>query len=305
MADYESIEPSAADDYDESFTRDEVMADQTAANEVQEDEDEDEDYDPSSFTIDESAGDAQSTELLQADQSDTTPAQIPPIPPPQPKTLGGFIVDDDDEEEDELANILPLPSQLNGAEGAQSGLGVVAVAEAAAQDVPIASEPPDTTAVLHAQTDHVNGSMPDISLPDVSASVPSITASAPAPSIQSPVSEQGKQNISLSATSPIQNATAASQPPSAITALAPQPQTNGSFPTTPTTQRLPHDKVGQLEDRIKDDPKGDTEAWRSLIAHYREKDQLDNARKVYSRFLEVFPSAVRTILSLSVSSQAS
>ena len=57
-------------------------------------------------------------------------------------------------------------------------------------------------------------------------------------------------------------------------------------------QRLAHDRVGQLEDRIKDDPKADTDAWMSLIAYYKEKDQPDNARKVYERFLAVFPSAV-------------
>jgi hypothetical protein len=56
--------------------------------------------------------------------------------------------------------------------------------------------------------------------------------------------------------------------------------------------RLPHDKVGQLEDRIKDDPKGDATAWASLIDHYREKGQHDFARNVYERFLKVFPYAV-------------
>jgi hypothetical protein len=65
------------------------------------------------------------------------------------------------------------------------------------------------------------------------------------------------------------------------------------FPqSAPVPQRLAHDRVGQLEDRIKDDPKADTDAWMSLIAYYKEKDQPDNVRKVYERFLAVFPSAV-------------
>jgi hypothetical protein len=58
--------------------------------------------------------------------------------------------------------------------------------------------------------------------------------------------------------------------------------------------RLPHDKVGQLEDRIKDDPKGDANAWISLIEHYLEKGQHEFARNVYQRFFKVFPYAVRS-----------
>ena len=58
-------------------------------------------------------------------------------------------------------------------------------------------------------------------------------------------------------------------------------------------QRLPHDKVGRLEDRIKEDPKADIEAWWELIQHYQEKDQLDNARAVYARMVEVWPTSVR------------
>jgi len=33
--------------------------------------------------------------------------------------------------------------------------------------------------------------------------------------------------------------------------------------------RLPHDKIGILEDRIAEDPRGDTEAWLSLISEHR------------------------------------
>ena len=57
--------------------------------------------------------------------------------------------------------------------------------------------------------------------------------------------------------------------------------------------RLPHDKVGILEDRIKEDEKGDTDAWLSLIGEHRRRGKLDDARKVYQRFFAIFPSAVR------------
>ena len=56
--------------------------------------------------------------------------------------------------------------------------------------------------------------------------------------------------------------------------------------------RLPHDKVGLLEDRIKEDERGDMEAWLSLIGEHRRRGKLDEARKIYERFFAVFPSAV-------------
>lgn len=56
--------------------------------------------------------------------------------------------------------------------------------------------------------------------------------------------------------------------------------------------RLPHDRMGILEDRIKEDPKGDIDAWLSLITEYRSRHKLDEARAVYERFFQVFPQAV-------------
>ncbi len=56
--------------------------------------------------------------------------------------------------------------------------------------------------------------------------------------------------------------------------------------------RLPHDKTGILEDRIKEDPRGDLEAWLSLIVEHRKRNKLDDARGVYERFFKVFPQAV-------------
>lgn len=72
-------------------------------------------------------------------------------------------------------------------------------------------------------------------------------------------------------------------------------------PTTITTSsqmlpkaRLPHDRIGQFEDRIKEDPKGDVEAWLALIDEHRSRNKLDDARAVYERFFKVFPQAVST-----------
>ena len=56
--------------------------------------------------------------------------------------------------------------------------------------------------------------------------------------------------------------------------------------------RLPHDKIGIFEDRIKEDPRGDLEAWLGLIDEHKKRSRLDDARKVYDRFLKIFPNAV-------------
>ncbi|KAF4636155.1 hypothetical protein G7Y89_g1934 [Cudoniella acicularis] len=55
--------------------------------------------------------------------------------------------------------------------------------------------------------------------------------------------------------------------------------------------RLPNDRTGILEDRIRDDPRGDLEAWLSLISEHRSRNKLDDARAVYERFLKTFPQA--------------
>lgn len=56
--------------------------------------------------------------------------------------------------------------------------------------------------------------------------------------------------------------------------------------------RLPHDIVGILEDRIKEDEKGDTEAWLGLINEHKRRGKLDEVRKIYDRFFAVFPQTV-------------
>lgn len=56
--------------------------------------------------------------------------------------------------------------------------------------------------------------------------------------------------------------------------------------------RLPHDRIGILEDRIHEDPRGDMDAWLSLIDEFRKRGKLDEARATYERFFVVFPAAV-------------
>jgi len=84
---------------------------------------------------------------------------------------------------------------------------------------------------------------------------------------------------------------------------------DSSFPLPKT--RLPQDRVGILEDRIVEDPRGDIDAWLSLISEHRSRNKLDDARAVYERFFKIFPSAVslpvlsdRSILSANRSGRA-
>lgn len=271
-------------------------------------EDEDDDYDPSLGFGGDDAAQATDTPRLPTDSA-------------KPRTVGPFEIDDDeDDEEEQQESVAPPRSYVNGTEDAQVS-EATAPAAIAAQDISLASEPSqeDTTAVLSAiaqQSAPPNGSsshVPPTSVPDDTSNLALTEVQTQAPQdpvssifapIQSPAPEEGKQQpqaVPSRMLSAVQSATATPQPSANAVAMPPA-QATESIPQTPTAQRLPHDKVGQLEDRIKEDPKADTDAWQSLIQHYREKGQLDNAQKVYERFLEVFSTAVCTPISFSAPS---
>ncbi|KAK8041407.1 mRNA 3'-end-processing protein RNA14 [Apiospora phragmitis] len=55
--------------------------------------------------------------------------------------------------------------------------------------------------------------------------------------------------------------------------------------------RLPTDIIGILEDRIKDDPRGDMDAWLALIEEHRRRNVIQDIRAMYERFLKVFPQS--------------
>jgi cleavage stimulation factor subunit 3 len=56
--------------------------------------------------------------------------------------------------------------------------------------------------------------------------------------------------------------------------------------------RLPNDTVGILEDKIREDPRGAMDSWLALMAEHRKRNKTNDARKVYERFLELFPTSV-------------
>lgn len=117
---------------------------------------------------------------------------------------------------------------------------------------------------------------------------------------KSPAQENGMTPVPVQAT-----ASPANLPSSVVSNIA-QTQsvaTNGQAPTDQSStadlpsvlpkSRLAHDVVGMLEDRIKDDPRGDSAAWLELIEEYKSRNKDDQVRRTYERYLEVFPLAVR------------
>lgn len=119
------------------------------------------------------------------------------------------------------------------------------------------------------------------------------------------MSEKATQDTGVAA--PAHSTVAAAQPISTSSLRSPVAASNPSGSGTPLNMtaessapvsktRLPADRVGILEDRIAEDPRGDIDAWLSLIADHRNKGKLDETRKVYERFFQVFPSAVSSPL---------
>lgn len=286
MAEYDPLDPptfDAGDNDDDDSYDPAVVVNGNAAGDGDDDEEE---YEPDfgdAAAQDSPAHDkASSTASAQPSQQvSRTPSAAPNVAEQttKPKTVGGFILEESDDEEDST----PAPSQLESTRGAQSGLG------GEAQDLSLASEPtPDAVAASIAQQNNgLTGSttLATSTTASVPAPVSSVTSDIPVPAVQVSAAAADQSNVLSPSVQPSAAHTPTSKPANGTAASQP-PQ------SAPVPQRLAHDRVGQLEDRIKDDPKADTDAWMSLIAYYKEKDQPDNVRKVYERFLAVFPSAV-------------
>lgn len=75
----------------------------------------------------------------------------------------------------------------------------------------------------------------------------------------------------------------------------PRPHVNGSVAPGLPKSRLAHDVVGILEDRIKDDPRGDIDAYLELIEEFKNRNKQEDVRRIYEEYLKVFPFAVRAI----------
>ncbi|KAI9685408.1 MAG: mRNA 3'-end-processing protein rna14 [Bathelium mastoideum] len=249
------------------------------------DEDDEEDYDPSalmpepSFQADEPndpqpphpaqsplrAGSSVQVAIRPASALGGQQSGTPPTVNRQPRTMGGFIVDDEDDDDE---GEVPLSStDRTGAHGllavAQSTSTPQRSVSRTSTDVPSSHVPNKN----HTQDQGVSDS--------VSNGVPTaISPVAPIPDSSDPKQDSAQK---------LQDSSVPATAPGPIPANA-----NTSLPKT----RLPNDLVGMWEDRIAQDPRGDTTAWLSLINEYKGRAKFEDARDVYSRFFDVFPAAV-------------
>lgn len=191
-------------------------------------------------------------------------ASMPPSTAPaqhNTKTIGGFVVEDEDEDENDKGDADYEPPVVLGAE-----------------DMNTMSQEPSSGNANQAT------STPDVSFNEPAqdpASSKIVPNSSHSPSVsKNDVSAAPGQSMHGSQTLQSENTQ---------NSVAPTPTPD---PVSTSKGRLPHDRVGILEDRIQEDPRGDTPAWVELINEHRNRNRIDNAREVYERFLKVFPFAV-------------
>lgn len=185
----------------------------------------------------------------------------------QPRLKGGFVVEDEDEEvEQDDAKDGDVYDSADGmdaavtvaASGPQNSLNSTDSPHVSIQEGVVASPKPSN--VSNGASDLV----PSSTAVQNGVALPRDSTATPAQSL--PNLQVKKAQASSNAGAPISAAPKA---------------------------RLAHDTIGILEDRITEDPRGDMEAWLSLISELRSRNKRDEVRTVYGRFFKRFPLAVR------------
>ncbi|KAG9244118.1 hypothetical protein BJ878DRAFT_507732 [Calycina marina] len=141
------------------------------------------------------------------------------------------------------------------------------------------SRRPRTVGGFLADSDDEDASTPISSGLQAAGSVPHKRSASPSPLQTSVAVESLPAQGNSNTTTPAPTASSVTVPALSVPAV-----------TVPKA-RLPHDKIGILEDRIAEDPRGDLEAWRLLIDEHRGRHKLEEAREVYERFIKIFPQA--------------
>ena len=149
--------------------------------------------------------------------------------------------------------------------------------------------------------DHTSSLHPNMVLNDISQNPsnlsPSLAAVVPSPPSNVTPADPAPQDSTMTNghTNPtIQEAEVQPDVTGTSTAAESKPQPSNEATAVSLAlpkARLPHDTVGILEDRIKEDPVGDIAAWLDLIKEHRQRGKIDDARSVYDRFLIQLPSA--------------
>lgn len=195
--------------------------------------------------------------------SSQAPSQIQP----QPRLKGGFVMEDDDDEvveEDEVKD----GDVYDSADG---------------------MEAPTTAGAAGHQNSLNSTASPQVS----------IQGGVQAPAKASNVSN-GASDLVFSSTA-VQNGDAllrdsTATPVQSLPNMQVKTVQNPSNAGTPTSAlpkaRLAHDTIGILEDRIKEDPRGDMDAWLSLLGELRSRNKKDEVRRVYKDFFKEFPLVV-------------
>ncbi|EED19907.1 CFIA complex component Rna14, putative [Talaromyces stipitatus ATCC 10500] len=184
---------------------------------------------------------------------------------PKTKTIGGFVVDDDDEDEEQNEG-----EDEDKDEAEYEPPGVLETIEHGGHISAGASEQLPYSDKNANETISTSGVSIQPLVPDMATSKDVSN---------NPVSSYSAHNLYIEA---MYGGITDSNAPTPIPLAA---------DSAASRNRLPHDRIGLLEDRIKEDPRGDIRAWIELIAEHRSRNRLDNAREVYERFLKVFPSS--------------
>ena len=162
----------------------------------------------------------------------------------------------------------PEASGGDGHAGNQNGVQIDSSDEYdPAQDISLSDLPNPSNSDSHFASPNVNDSA--VQTPNSVHSISGVDWEGSTPNVNG-------QPLNVDSTKPLESSSSTSHPMSART-------------------RLPHDTIGILEDRIKDDAKGDTNAWLSLIDEYKKRGKIDEIRKVHERFFAVFPQAVSSL----------
>jgi cleavage stimulation factor subunit 3 len=174
----------------------------------------------------------------------------------RPRTIGGFLADDSDEDDlDPPSNLSHSASSTNVHLQAQTGEGLGRAVSRSPLHISSTPQAQNSTEVINAPV-----------------TVP--VASAAATASLDRVDQHAIKNVSIQESTPLSSSV------------------NAAAGLNVPKARLPLDRVGILEDRIKEDPRGDIDAWLSLISEHRKRNKIEDARAVYERFFKVFPSAV-------------
>lgn len=246
----------------------------------------------------------------------TTPTQAPPTQassdnaqPALPKTIGGFV--DEDEDDDDEKNVAE-------AEAEEEALHSNTMSASSEYDPNIDGGPPATTQQDLAPPSNTDPARPSSSRPQSSMAFshpppvsdatnqqdqknsdpepvqPQVTSDVPTSNggLTDALPSSTSSSNTLTAGRASANPTPANAPPSVS-----RPDTaNGikveSTMTAAPAARLPSDRVGILEDRIREDPRGDTDAWLALIDEFKRRGKLSEVRKTYDEFLALFPNNV-------------